>query len=137
MSEPTYTPYHPRWYRRRVSTWWWLGDWKYLRFILRELSSLAVAWFVLLTLLGVRAAAQSAAAYAGYLEWMRNPLLVALNVVAFFFLVFHTITWFQAAPQAMAVRIGGRRVPDWMIAAPNYAAWLVISGVVAWLLLRS
>ena len=137
MSEPAYTPYHPRWYRRRVSTWWWLGDWKYLRFILRELSSLAVAWFVLLTLLGVRAMAQSAAAYAAYLEWMRHPLLVALNVVSFFFLVFHTITWFQAAPQAMAVRIGGRRVPDWMLAVPNYAAWLVISGVVAWLLLRS
>ena len=25
-----YTEYHPRWYRRRVSTWWWLARWSYL-----------------------------------------------------------------------------------------------------------
>ena len=47
---PHYTEYHPRWYRPRVSTYWWLGRWPYLRFILRELSSLAVAFFVVLTL---------------------------------------------------------------------------------------
>ena len=35
---PAYTEYHPRWYRRRVSTYWWMGRWSYLVFILRELS---------------------------------------------------------------------------------------------------
>src|SRR5438132_766531 len=41
-----YTEYHPRWYRTRVSTWWWLARWPYLKFILREISSVFVAWFV-------------------------------------------------------------------------------------------
>ena len=40
---PQYTEYHPRWYRKRVSTYWWMGSWKYMKFILRELSSIFVA----------------------------------------------------------------------------------------------
>ena len=42
---PAYT-YHPRWLRRRVSTYWWLEKWSYFAFVLREGSCLFVAWFV-------------------------------------------------------------------------------------------
>jgi hypothetical protein len=30
--------------------------------------------------------------------------------------------------------VGGKRLPDWMIAAPNYVAWIVISAAIFWLL---
>ncbi len=133
---PQYTEYHPRWYRPRVSTYWWLGRWPYLRFILRELSSLAVAFFVVLTLTQIYALGQGPQAYAELQEWLRQPAVVALNVVVFLFAVFHTLTWFAAAPKAMAVRLGGKRVPEWAVAAPNYAAWLLASAAVAWFLLR-
>ena len=133
---PEYTEYHPRWYRKRVSTYWWLGRWPYLRFILRELSSLAVAFFVVLTLAQIYALGQGAQAYAELQEWLRLPPVIALNSVAFLFTVFHTLTWFAAAPKAMAVRLGGKRAPEWAVAAPNYAAWLAASAVVAWFLLR-
>jgi hypothetical protein len=36
----------------------------------------------------------------------------------------------------MVVRMGGRRVPDWAIIGVNYAAWIVLSGAVAFALLR-
>ena len=133
---PQYTEYHPRWYRKRVSTYWWLGRWPYLRFILRELSSLAVAFFVALTLAQIYTLGQGAQAYAELQEWLRQPAVLALNTVAFLFVVFHTLTWFAAAPKAMAVRLGGKRVPEWAVAAPNYAAWLLASAAVAWFLLR-
>ena len=45
-STPSYTLYHPRWHRTRVSTYWWLGRRRYFLFILRELSSVFVAWAV-------------------------------------------------------------------------------------------
>ena len=133
---PHYTEYHPRWYRRKVSTYWWLGRWPYLRFILRELSSLAVAFFVVLTLAQIYALGQGPQAYAELQEWLRQPAVLALNTVVFLFLVFHTLTWFAAAPKAMAVRLGGKRLPEWAVAAPNYAAWLLASAAVAWFLLR-
>jgi fumarate reductase subunit C len=63
------------------------------------------------------------------MEW---PLMIVFNVIAFLFVIYHTITWFNLAPKAMAVRVGGKRLPDWMISAPNYAAWIVISAIIAW-----
>ena len=56
MSGPVrYTPYHPKWYRRPVSVWWWLESWPYMRFVLRELTSVPVALVSLLTLWQVHA----------------------------------------------------------------------------------
>ena len=65
-----------------------------------------------------------------------NPIVIALNVISLFFVVFHAITWFNLAPKAMAVRIGGKRVPGILIAGPQYVAWAIVSAAVAWLLLH-
>lgn len=131
---PSYTEYHPKWYRSRVSTYWWTRRWPYLKFILRELSSISVAYFVVVLLLLIRAVKEGPEAYAAFLQGLRAPLLLRLNVISLLFVLFHTITWFNLAPKAMAVRVRGKRVPALMMAAPNYAAWLVVSALVIWLL---
>jgi fumarate reductase subunit C len=119
-----------------VSVYWWLGEWHYLKFILRELSSVAVAMAVVEMLLLFRALGQGPEAYERYLSCMRNPWVVICNVVAMLFVLFHTITWFNLAPSAMPVRLGGKRVPDILVAAPSYVAWVVVSLIVGWLILR-
>ena len=129
-----YTEYHPRWLRKRVSTWWWLERGAYLRFILRELSSVFVAWFVVYFLLLLRAVVRGDAEYQAFLEWSGHPVLVALNAVSLVFIVYHAVTWFNLTPAAMAVRVKGKRVPGFWIAAPNYVLWVVVSIVLAWLL---
>jgi fumarate reductase subunit C len=129
-----YTEYHPRWLRKRVSTWWWLERGAYLRFILRELSSVFVAWFIVYFLLLLRAVVRGDAAYQAFLEWSRHPVLIALNAVSLAFIVYHAITWFNLTPAAMAVRVKGKQVPAFWIAAPNYVLWVVVSIVLAWLL---
>jgi fumarate reductase subunit C len=133
---PVYSAYQPRWYRPRVSTYWWLGQWGYLKFILRELSSIFVAYFVVLILLQLCALRAGPEAYAAFQSWLRMPGIVALNVVSLAFVLFHTITWFNLAPRALVVRLGGTRLPDPLIAGSNYVAWLVVSVAVAWLILR-
>jgi len=134
--EKAYTLYHPRWYRPRVSTYWWLGRWPYLKFILRELSSIFVAWTVVLMLLAIASVERGPQAWAHFLAFMRNPLMVAINVIGFLFVVFHTVTWFNLTPHAMVVRVRGKRVPGLMLSGPNYALWIAISAAVAWLLMR-
>jgi fumarate reductase subunit C len=133
---PAYTEFHPRWYRPHVSVYWWLGQWQYLKFILRELSSVFVAVFVVLTLLQLHALRNGPDAYQRFQQWLRTPAAVLLNVVSFLFVLFHAITWFNLAPRAMAIRIRGKRVPDILIAASNYALWLLVSLAVAWVVLR-
>ena len=133
---PRYTEYHPRWYRTRVSTYWWLWQWPYLKFVLRELSSVFVAFFVVMTLGLIRCLGEGSKSYAEFQQLLRSPLLIVLNLVSLVFVLFHTITWFNLAPRAMAVRLGGKRVPDVLIAGANYVAWLVISAFLAWIILR-
>ena len=135
-SAARYTPYHPRWYRRRVSVWWWLQKGSYTVFVLRELTSVAVTFFALVTLGLVRAVAASPEAYARFLARLGTPLFLSLHVVAFLFVLFHSITWFNLAPKAMVVRIKGKRVPDAVVAGLNYGAWLALSAAVAFFLLR-
>jgi fumarate reductase subunit C len=134
MAAPT--EYRPKTFRTRVSTYWWLGRWVYLKFILRELSSVFIAWFVVLTLLQIDALKRGPAYYMAFQEWMRTPILVALNILTLCFVVFHTVTWFNLAPKAMALRMRGKRISNLLVAAPNYVAWLVISAGIAWLVLR-
>ncbi len=131
-----YTPYHPKWYRRPVSVWWWLESASYTQFMLRELTSVAVGYFALVVLWKVRALGLGPEAYARFLDRMKTPLFLLLSSLAFIFVLFHTITWFNLAPRAMVVRLAGRRVPDWVIQGMNYLAWLFASAGVVWFALR-
>jgi len=146
MSQPprssSYTEYHPRWYRPRVSTWWWMGRWSYLKFILREISSVFVAWFILELLMLIHALSSRQGtfpqqAYGEFLIWLRNPVVVFLNLVSLFFVIFHAVTWFNLAAAAMVVRVKGKKIPGALIAGSNYAAWIVVSAILAWALLRA
>ena len=130
-----YTPYHPRWHRTRVSTYWWLGRLSYFLFILRELSSLAVAWFVIYLLMLVAAVSRGNVAYQQLLDWSRTPFALFMNIGSLVFVTLHAVTWFNLAPQAMVVKVAGRRVPGGAIAAANYGGWIVVSLAILGLLL--
>ena len=129
-----YTLYRPKWYRKRVSTWWWAQQWRSFKFILRELSSLAVGYVGLLLLLLLWTLGRGEGSYTKLLAWLRTPPIIVLSVIALLFVLYHSITWFNLAPKAMPVRMGGKRLPDWMVAAPNYVAWVAISAAIVWIL---
>jgi fumarate reductase subunit C len=131
-----YTPYHPRWYRRNMSVWWWLKNRAYLKFVVRELTSVFVAFFALLYLWQLRALAQGPDAYAQFMARLQTPLFLTVNVVALVFVLYHTITWFNLTPTAMVVRVRGKRVPDKIVAGSNYVVWVLVSAVVAWIFTR-
>jgi len=133
---PAYTEFHPRWYRKRVSTYWWLWKWSYLKFVLREISSVFVAWFVVVTLALIAGLSRGPEAYAEWQAWMRLPVVIAVNVVSFFFVLVHALTWFNLAPRAIVMRVGGKRVPDAAIVGANCVAWAIASAILAWLVLR-
>jgi fumarate reductase subunit C len=133
------TDVRPAAYRRRMSTWWWTRRGSYFAFVMRELSSVFVAWFVVFLLLLVRAVSNGRASYDEFLDWAATPWVVAVNVVAFMFLMYHAITWINLTPKAMVVRPPRRErpIPPGGILAQAYAGWIVVSAVVAFLVLRS
>ncbi|NDL59036.1 fumarate reductase subunit C [Phytoactinopolyspora mesophila] len=129
----TGVPARPRGYRQQPSLWWWMHKRSYTLFILRELSSVFVAWFVLFLLLLVYAVAGGAERYQSFLDSAANPVVIGLNAVALAFVCLHVVTWFNLTPQAMPVRVRGRRVPSAVIVGSEYLALAIVSAFVAWL----
>jgi fumarate reductase subunit C len=127
------TPTGLRQYRPRISTWWWTRKRSYTVFVLRVLSSVFIAWFVVFLVLLVYAIGQSEAAYRNFLDWASAPWVIALNVLSLVFVLLHTVTWFALTPQAMEVRIDDWKVPGFHILAGQYTGLVVVSLFVLWL----
>lgn len=118
----------------KVSTFWWLEKGSYFVFILRELTCVFVGWFVVYLLMLVNALIQGDARYQEFLAWSATTPIVLLNIVSLVFLIFHAVTFFAAAPQAMVVKLGPNKVPGSLILAGHYAGWLAVSALVIFLL---
>ncbi len=135
-TDPSYTLYHPRWYRRPVSVWWWTKRWCYTKFVLRELTSVFVAIAAFVYLWHFRALLNGPEFYAAFCEKMRTLPMLVLHAVTLAATVFHTVTWFHLAPRATVLRVGGKKLPDAVLVGLNYCLWIVASCAVAWALLR-
>ncbi len=134
--QPVYTEFHPRWHRPHMSTYWWVKRWHHLAFILREVSSVFVIWFVIFLLMLVNSLS-SPESYRAFLTWAAHPVVVAVNLVALAFVLFHAITFFNLTPKAMVVKIGAKRAPAGLVIGGHYVAWIAVSAALVFLLVRS
>jgi len=128
-----YIKYHPRWHRIPIPIFWWIQKWVYIKFILRELTSIGVVSFAIVLLFNVRALIQGPEAYAEFTKLLNTPLSVILHSIALISVLYHSMTWFLLAPKALTVRLGNWRVPDLMIIGLNLFAWIIISIALVWL----
>jgi fumarate reductase subunit C len=151
----------PTTYRQPVSRLWWMKKRSYFMFVLRELSSVFVAWFAVFLMIMVFAIGRGEASYQSFMDWAASPVVIVINIVALAFAILHTVTWFALTPQAMVVRFGGRqvtaikevrvagryvpaatvvrvggRVPAGLVVASQWAGLIVVSAFIAWLVLR-
>ena len=120
-------------YHRPMPVLWWLRKRSYFVFVMRELSSLFVAWVVVYLLMFIAAVGGGAEKYDAFLDRASSPLFLVVNAVALAFLVLHTITWFALTPQAMVLNLGRRRVPGVLIVAAQYVGLAAVSAFIYWL----
>lgn len=119
-----------------MSFWWWLERRAYFSIIVRELTSLFVGTFVILTLLQARAIGEGPEAYAAFAAMLASPACIVFGAVAFVAVLYHAVTWFRLVPTTIVLRMGEQRVPGSIIAGAHFAGWLVASVVVAFIVLR-
>lgn len=131
---PDYKLYHPRWYRTRMPIFWWLGKLSYTKFIIRELTSLAVGYAAILLL--VQIWALSRGVHDRFAVWLQTPVVLFVHALVLLVLLFHSITWLNLAPSALVLRIGGRRIPDQAVLIAHYLGWIAASGLVYWYLVK-
>lgn len=126
-----------RGYRRPVPTTWWLKNRAYLLFILRELTSVFVAVYLVLFLLLLFRISQGQQAYEAYLSFLATPGMIAFHIVALVAALYHMITWYALLPNIIVIRFGEFRVPSALIAGANYIPWIGVSAFIVFTLLRA
>jgi fumarate reductase subunit C len=122
-------------YRAPRDSLWFTRSRTYTLFVLRELTSVLVAWtiaFLLMLLDGLLNGH-----FQDFTAMAAQPWMIALNVLALVATAFHTITFLNLAPKATVVRLDGWRVPAWMIQGGNHSAWIALSVLIAYFILRS
>jgi len=133
---PTYKLYHPRWYRAQMPIFWWLERLSYIKFIIRELTSLAVGYSAVLLVVFVWMLSGGEQTYARFMRFLQSPLALILHTLIFVAVLFHTITWLKLAPKAMVIRVRHRQVPGRMVLLAHYLGFLAASWLVFWFFLQ-
>ena len=129
MSEP---------YHRPISaTTWWLSKRNYVLFMLRELTSVFIAAFLIVYLIQLAQLAQGTEAYTAFLDRLASPGWIVFHLLVLVAALYHSITSFNLTPKLVVVPLGEERVPPVFIAGSGYIAWLVISAVIVWIVVGS
>lgn len=126
------SPYH-----RSVPSTWWLRKRSYFLYILRELTSVPIAVFVILLLVTVRQIGLGPAAYQAWMARMASPWMIAFHVIALLAAMYHAATWFDLVPSVMPVRVGGEKLPASLMVGANYVALIAVSAVIVWVIILS
>lgn len=121
-------------YYPKMPPTWWLRRPGYLRFMLRELSSVFIAIFLVVFLIQIHQLSRGPEAYAAFVATLRSPGWVVFHAVALVFALYHSVTWFNLTAVVQVVRLGGRQVPPRLVAAASFAAWAVVTlAILFWL----
>ena len=112
---------------------WWLRP-PYFRFMIRELTSVAVFAYTPLLIWALWSAAD-AASFSVFYEFLRSPLSVWLHVMVFVLAVYHTGTWIALTPKVLVLWRNDERVDPNLIPGATAMLFLSVSVGVAWLVL--
>ena len=113
---------------------WWLTRPTYVRFMIRELTCVAVGGYSVFLLVLV-ASASSEDSFSALVDRLSSPASVVLHVVALALALFHTATWFNVMPQAFHLFRGDEKVAASTIVTGAWIAWAAVTGAIAWIVL--
>ncbi len=120
----------------RPMSGWWLKNPFYVKYMIREATSIFVALYAFVLLAGLSSLLESEAAYNAWLDSMSTPLAIFFHLIALAAALYHTVTWFKVSPKVTPpMFVGGNRVPDAVITGVQYgiaAVVYLILLIVAW-----
>ena len=115
----------------RPMSGWWRRDPFFVRYMVRELTAVAVAVYALVLMCGAVCLAQGEAAWNAWLAAMRSPASLLLHGVLLYAMFVHAKSWFEIMPKTMPMLfVGGKRVPASTITRSGWLATALVSAAV-------
>lgn len=115
----------------RPMTGWWKRDPYFLRYMGMEATSVLVAVYAVILLVGLARLSQGEAAYNGWLEALKSPLSVGFHVLILAVFIYHTWSWFKIMPKTLpAISIGGTKLEQSTITWTGVVVAVIVNLVV-------
>lgn len=124
-------------YHRPMHGWWRKNPF-FVRYMIREGSSVFLAIYAIILLVGLYRLSQGEAAYAGWRAALTHPLSILFHWLALITVSYHAYTWWKVAPKtAPDIYLGRKPLPELAISAPGMLATIgasvVIYAIVRWM----
>ncbi|OFQ19807.1 MULTISPECIES: fumarate reductase subunit FrdC [Haemophilus] len=115
--------------RPMTATWWKKLDF-YKAYMVREATSIFAVWFCIVLLYGVLCLASNPEPGLGivdFIGFLRNPIVVFLNIITLIATLYHTATYFVMTPKVMNIIVKNERLPHHVLRNALWAVTAVIS----------
>lgn len=136
VREPASAPARPapraRAYPYRQPFTWWMRRRGYLLYIVRELTAVPVAAWMVIFVVEISRLHQGS---AGYQSLFASPLFIAVSVVCLIAALWHSFTFLSLAGLIIRIPVGDRSVPPRMIVGAMFTGFVVLSAVIAGLMI--
>ena len=116
-------------YQPRQSRWWWTKNPFFLRYMIREGTSVFVLIYSLLLIFGLYQLKQGEAGWQQWLSLINHPAVIVFNLVAMAASLYHAATWFKLAPKIMVVRLGDWKLPEPAMVIGQWIGLLLTSAI--------
>lgn len=117
-------------YVREMKRTWWKDHPFYRLYMLRESTVLPIILFTLFLTFGLGSLVKGPEAWASWLEFMANPIVVIISILSLAGSLFHAQTFFSMMPQVMPIRIKGKTLDKKVVVLAQWAAVAFISLIV-------
>ncbi|QIL85709.1 fumarate reductase subunit FrdC [Vibrio sp. HDW18] len=117
-------------YVREMKRTWWKDHPFYRFYMVREATILPLILFTLFLTFGLGSLVKGPEAWQAWLDFMANPIVIAINILALVASLFHAQTFFSMMPQVVPIRLGGKLVDKKIIVLAQWAAVAFISLIV-------
>ena len=111
-----------RTYMRPMDGWWRKNPF-FVRYMIREGSSVFLAIYALILLLGLLRLTQGEAAYEAWRTVLTSPVSILFHWLALLTVGYHAYTWWKVSPKtAPDIFIAGRPIPELLISGGGWLA---------------
>ena len=117
-------------YVRPMTSTWWKKLPFYRVYMLREGTAVPAVWFSIELIFGLFALKNGPEAWAGFVDFLQNPVIVIINLITLAAALLHTKTWFELAPKAANIIVKDEKMGPEPIIKSLWAVTVVATIVI-------
>ncbi|MGB9095438.1 fumarate reductase subunit FrdC [Erwinia sp.] len=99
-------------FQRPMPANWWQKSGYYRFYMLREATALPALWFSVEMIFGLFALKNGEQSWQAFVTVLQHPFMLLMNTVALAAALLHSKTWFELAPKAQVIMLGGKKMPS-------------------------